>query len=145
MFACLYNVLRCCTLHKLDVFLAAGSTNLDAVKSLARVIAHIAQCTEFIRGSRVEDYKPLLELLARLAKPALLSEPSTSTAEATAAAAAEPGSAKKGEEISAAQQVADNQELGISEEADMFMELTLSEQALRLMTAIVAGHQQVRQ
>ena len=39
---------------------------MAAEASAARAVAYIAQMTEFIRGSRVEDYAPLFALAARL-------------------------------------------------------------------------------
>lgn len=40
--------------------------------SAARALAHVAQLVEFFRGSRVEVYQFLFELVSRLMAPGLL-------------------------------------------------------------------------
>lgn len=44
----------------------AGPERAAAAASAARVVINIAQMTEYIRGSRVEDYAPLFALTTRL-------------------------------------------------------------------------------
>lgn len=46
--------------------ISTGPERAAAVVSAARAVAYIAQMTEFIRGSRVEDYAPLFALTARI-------------------------------------------------------------------------------
>lgn len=115
----------------------------------ARGVAHVAQCVEFFRGSRVEDYQPLSHLLSKLATPALVAPaqqaiparpPASeqallkSSTEAQAAAVVEEAAV-----AATAPQAAHHQLPEVQE----FVAPSLSEQALRLLQAFVAGHDQV--
>ena len=42
---------------------------MAARSSVARALAHVTQIVEFFRGSRVEDYQFLFELVTRLMTP----------------------------------------------------------------------------
>ncbi|EFJ49017.1 hypothetical protein VOLCADRAFT_104545 [Volvox carteri f. nagariensis] len=50
---------------------ASGSAVAVAARSLGRALLLVAQAVGYFRGSRVETYKPLMELLGRLMQPAV--------------------------------------------------------------------------
>lgn len=123
-----------------------GSSSAAAFSSAARVISHVAQCVEFFRGSRVESYQPLFQLTSKLASPALLThaqtEPSACPATVSsreAHTASEAGSAG----APAADETAEAPEAVFTDEVEPFWAPSLSSEALRLLLAIVSGHEQV--
>jgi len=143
---------------------ATGSSSAAAFSSAARAISHVAQCVEFFRGGRVESYQPLFQLTSKLASPALLThahtEPSacpatvssreahTASEAGSAGALAADESAEAPEAGSAGALVADETteppEAVLIDEVDPFWAPALSNEALRLLLAIVSGHEQVR-
>lgn len=124
--------------------LHAGMKTQAVLHAAARAVAHVAHCVEFFRGSRVEDYQPLCQLLSKLASPALLMPIEQSV----------PGGPTAGLQVTAKNsigpQAAANDEDGsvaasknVIPEVQEFVAASLSEQALRLLQALVAGHDQV--
>ena len=142
---------------------ATGSSSAAAFSSAARAISHVAQCVEFFRGSRVEAYQPLFQLTSKLASPALLThaqtEPSarpvtvssrelhTASEAGLAGAPAADESADPPEAASAGALAADETteapEAAVIDEVEPFWVPSLSSEALRLLLAIVSGHEQV--
>ena len=127
------------------MWLGAGAKTQAALHTAARGVAHVAQCVEFFRGSRVEDYQPLSHLLSTLATPALLApgQPSTPLGPPPSKQASlrnsSEGQAAVVEGAGVAATVADD----MLPEVQEFVAPSLSEQALRLLQAFVAGHDQV--
>ena len=111
-------------------------------------MAHLAQCAEFFRGSRVENYKPLFQLLSQLATSALLIPPSQYAPEEAAAVAEASLTLQEGTSVQTAAgteaSVDDERAAGdAAHEVQEFVRPSLSQQALRLLQAVVAGHEQV--
>lgn len=98
-----------------------------AAASAARAVSAVAQMTEFIRGSRVDDYEPLFALTAHLG--AIVAAGAAAADAAGAAAAAGAGEsavsdARTGDESAGSQSGSPS----------------LPGAALRLVAAVVAGH-----
>ena len=124
--------------------LHAGPKTQVVLHAAARAIAHVAHCVEFFRGSRVEDYQPLCQLLSKLASPALLMPAKQSLSGGAAAAAQSISKNRAGPQAAAVKaeaSVAASE--AILPEVQEFVAPSLSEQALRLLQALVAGHDQV--
>lgn len=117
---------------------------------------------EFFRGSRVEDYQPLCQLLSKLASTALLTPAKQSGPKAKQpgpnakqlgplAKQTGPPAAVQSSSVSRAEPkaAAADEEVCVGGGEDVLQELqefvapSLSEQALRLLQALVAGHDQV--
>ena len=113
----------------------------------ARAVAHVAQCVEFFRGSRVEDYQPLCQLLSKLASPALLMPAEQSVSGSPRAGLQPtfknsidlPAAAVDEKAIIKASKASED----VMPEVQEFVAPSLSQQALRLLQALVAGHNQV--
>jgi len=128
------------------VLYATGSSSAAAFSSAARAISHVAQCVEFFRGSRVESYQPLFQLTSKLASPALLTYAQTeplacpaTVSSREAHTASEAGSAG----ALAADETTEAPEAVVIDEVEPFWAPSLSNEALRLLLAIVSGHEQV--
>lgn len=125
---------------------ATGSSSAATFSSAARTTSHIAQCVEFFRGSRVESYQPLFRLTSKLASPALLTHAQTapSACPATVSSrkahtASEAGLA----DAPAADETAEAPKAVLIDEIEPFWAPSLSNEALRVLLAIVSGHEQV--
>ena len=100
---------------------------------------------EFQHGSRVVDFQPLILFITQLAKPgllakgsqAMLSQPAAAAAAATVSVTAAPSSCIK----SRSNQVSTDMAESVTEQTAEAV--SLSEQILRLMQAIVFAHEQV--
>ncbi|KAL0035339.1 hypothetical protein WJX77_001780 [Trebouxia sp. C0004] len=130
---------------RIENCLGAGSSSAAAFSSAARAISHVAQCVEFFRGSRVEAYQPLFHLTSKLASPFLLTHAQTkpSACPATVSSreahtASEAGSA----DALAADETAEAPEAVLMDEIEQFWAPSLSNEALRLLLALVSGHEQ---
>ena len=106
--------------------MTTGKKSRTAFRSAARAVSLVAQCGEFFHGSRVEEYQPLFELTSKLAKAALL----------------KPGQRASVQE---AEEAAEHEAAEVIDEVEKFVAPSLSEQALRMLLALVFGHQQVWQ
>ena len=110
---------------------------------------------EFFRGSRVEDYQPLCQLLSKLASPALLAPgkhlgPKAKQLGPTAKQSGPPAAVQDSPVTSSEPRAAAaDEEAGVGGGEELlnavqeFVAPSLSEQALRLLRALVAGHDQV--
>ncbi|GIL90427.1 hypothetical protein Vretifemale_18037, partial [Volvox reticuliferus] len=61
-------------LQSFEIVAAAAGPSADidaAARSLARMLVLVSEAVGYFRGSRVESYKPLMELLGRLMQPAV--------------------------------------------------------------------------
>ena len=124
----------------------AGAKTQAALRAAARAVAHVAQCVEFFRGSRVEDYQPLSQLLSKLATPALLAPAKEAVSEGAPPAAQDLlGSSSQVQAAAVDEEaiVAAREAVDVIPEVQDFLAPSLSEQALRLLQALVAGHDQV--
>ena len=111
----------------------------------ARAVAYIAKCVEFFRGSRVEDYQPLCQLLSKLASPALLMAAGQPVSGAPTAGVQPTLKKIVGLQAAAVDDKARlRANVDVMPEVQEFVAPSLTEQALRLLQAIVAGHGQVR-
>ncbi|KAL0018407.1 hypothetical protein WJX79_009395 [Trebouxia sp. C0005] len=130
---------------RIESCLGAGSSSAATFSSAARTTSHIAQCVEFFRGSRVESYQPLFRLTSKLASPALLTHAQTapSACPATVSSrkahtASEAGLA----DAPAADETAEAPKAVLIDEIEPFWAPSLSNEALRVLLAIVSGHEQ---
>lgn len=126
----------------------AGMTAGDCTCS-AHAVGLVAQCVEYNRGSRVEDWQPLFQLTAQLAKPALLAKvfEASSSARRELSFAPETASAQPSSNLPAASPAGEPQTNGdavaLTEAEARLMPPSLSQQGLRLLQAVVAAHEQV--
>lgn len=146
----------------MTIVLFVGTKTQAAFHTAARAVAHVAQCVEFFRGSRVEDYQPVCQLLSKLASPALLTPAKQSGPKAkqsgppakqsgSKAKQSGPPAAVQDSSVSRAEPnaAAVDEEVFVGGSGDVLQEVqefvapSLSEQALRLLQALVAGHDQV--
>ena len=93
----------------------------------------------------METYQPLFQLTSRLATPALLKAAhadrlSLSSGKEGSAPASAAGDAAAEE---AAEEAADIEEAEVIGEVEQFVTPALSQQTLRLLLALVSGHEQV--
>jgi len=116
---------------------------VTAFKSAARAVSHVAQCVEFFRGSRVETYQPLFELTTKLATPALLTSARTVLHQSSGTLPLGKDAHTPSAAGSEAEEAADEPDAEVIEEVEQFVAPSLSQQALRLLLAIVSGHEQV--
>jgi U3 small nucleolar RNA-associated protein 20 len=107
---------------------AAGA----AAAGLGRAVALVAQAVSYYRGSRVESYKPLLELLARLMRPTMW--PASPAAQGSSG----------GERVEGSELMSEGGVLGSSSK-EPHVRVSLSEQTLGLALAVVYGHGKVCQ
>ncbi|BDA46529.1 probable small subunit processome component 20 homolog at N-terminal half [Coccomyxa sp. Obi] len=107
-----------------------GPERTAAAASAARAVGYIAQMTEFIRGSRVEDYAPLFTLTARLGSlvAAGARDESAVSDPECAAGTADPGADAAPSHL--------DESLGSQPGGAA----SLPGSALRLVAAVVAGH-----
>lgn len=102
----------------------------------------LAQCVEYRHGSCVADFSPCIQLTTQLAKPALLVKAAlVTTSQATDRSAT--ATAAEGDDVKTdALRVASSH--AVDEDSQEAMLMSLSEQTLRLMQAIVFAHEQVK-
>ena len=128
----------------------AGVLRADYIRS-ARAVGLVAQCVEYHRGSKVNDWQPLFQLTAQLANPAQLAKASQASSSANNESYASNESfATLASKAPAAASPAGEPRTHINEAAHALTEAeegltapSLTQQGLRLLQAIVAAHQQV--
>lgn len=109
----------------------------EAAASAARSVGLVAQAVEFFRGSRVEDYGPLVELATRLC--AGLHAPADPNLDPASPAPGEAEGKDGAGEPAGVQPATSAGEAGGDREGGGYPGNSLSGQALRLVAAIVAG------
>lgn len=127
-------------MHDWALAVTAGAADQPGFASSARAVAFLAQCVEWHHGSSVDDFQPLLQLTTQLAKPALLVKPATAMHTA-AAAPLDAASTATGADGTVTDEHANT---AVADGGQDFVFMSLSEQSLRLMQAIVFAHEQVQ-